>query len=156
MKVQPCHLKVLWPLGHHYFNHFLPSHTDSVAITTMIERIHQPDLDIPHSDVTITTKVLDLVTIHGSNCNNLHHPPIEGVEVVRPVPSLSFLLEHHSGQKLLFDLGVPTDLRTLGSEVADRLKKVGHQITVQKDVVDALEEHNIKREDINAVIWRYA
>ncbi|KAJ9643673.1 hypothetical protein H2204_001818 [Knufia peltigerae] len=121
----------------------------------MIERIHQPDLDIPHSDVTITTKVLDLVTIHGSNCNNLHHPPIEGVEVVRPVPSLSFLLEHHSGQKLLFDLGVPTDLRTLGSEVADRLKKVGHQITVQKDVVDALEEHNIKREDINAVIWSH-
>jgi hypothetical protein len=122
----------------------------------MIERINPHGLDIPHSDVTITTKVLDLVTIHGSNCNHLYHPPIEGVEVLRAVPSLSFLLEHHSGQKLLFDLGVPTDLETLGSEVADRLKKVGHQITVQKDVVDALEEHNIKREDINAVIWRYA
>jgi hypothetical protein len=111
-------------------------------------------LQIPDSTVTITTKIIDLTTISGSSANNLYYPPIEGVEHIRPVPSLSFLLEHPSGQKLLFDLGVPKDITVLGPEVADRLKKVGHHIEVEKDVVEVLEENNIKRDEINAVIWR--
>ena len=111
-------------------------------------------LQIPDSAVTITTKVIDLTTISGSSANNLYYPPIKGVEHVRPVPSLSFLLEHPSGQKLLFDLGVPKDLAVLGSEVADRLKRVGHRIEVENDVAEVLEENNIKRGQINAVIWR--
>lgn len=109
---------------------------------------------IPDSSVTITTKIIDLTTISGSSANNLYNPPIEGVNKIRPVPSLSFLLEHPSGQKLLFDLGVPKDITVLGPEVADRLKKVGHRIEVEKDVPEVLEESNIKRDEINAVIWR--
>lgn len=109
---------------------------------------------IPDSTVTITAKIIDLTTISGSSANNLYHPPIKGVEQLRPVPSLSFLLEHPSGQKLLFDLGVPKDITVLGPEVADRLKKVGHRIEVEKDVVEVLEENQIQRDEINAVIWR--
>ena len=111
-------------------------------------------LQIPQSNVVITTKIIDLTTISGSSANNLYFPPIEGVEHLRPVPSLSFLLEHPSGQKLLFDLGVPKDITVLGPEVADRLKKVGHRIEVEKDVVEVLEENAIQRDEINAVIWR--
>ena len=111
-------------------------------------------LQIPDGTVTITTKVIDLTTISGSSANSLYYPPIQGVERVRSVPSLSFLLEHPSGKKLLFDLGVPKDITVLGPEVADRLKKVGHRIEVEKDVVEVLEENNIKRDEINAVIWR--
>ncbi|KAJ9602700.1 hypothetical protein H2200_012894 [Cladophialophora chaetospira] len=110
-------------------------------------------VQIPKGSVTITTKILDLTTISGSSANNLYYPPIPGVERVRPVPSLSFLLEHPSGKKLLFELGVPKDIAVLGSEVADRLKKVGHRIEVEKDVVEVLEENGIKRGEIDAVIW---
>lgn len=111
-------------------------------------------LQVPKSSVTITTKIIDLSTIASSNANSLFHPPIEGVEQIRPVPALSFLLEHPSGQKVLFDLGVPKNIDSLGPEVADRLRRVGHRVEVKKDVVDALEENNIKRDEINAVIWR--
>ena len=111
-------------------------------------------LQIPDSNVTITTKIIDLTTITGSSANNLYYPPIEGVQHIRPVPSLSFLLEHPSGQKLLLDLGVPKEITVLGTEVADRLKKVGHRIEVEKDVVEVLEENDIKRDEIDAVIWR--
>ncbi|EXJ82702.1 hypothetical protein A1O3_06516 [Capronia epimyces CBS 606.96] len=112
-------------------------------------------LEIPDSTVTITTKVIDATNVSGIPANSLHYPPIEGIDKLRPLPSLSFLLEHPSGQKLLFDLGIPKDLTTLGPEVADRLAKVAYRIEVEKDVVEVLEENNIKRDEINAVIWSH-
>lgn len=110
---------------------------------------------MPESPVTITTSIIDLTTIHSGNLNALYQPPIVGVEKIRPVPCLSFLLEHPSGEKLLFDLGVPKNIDSLGPEVADRLRKVGHQVHVKSDAADELEVHGIKREKINAVIWSH-
>lgn len=113
------------------------------------------DIQFPESSVIITTKVIDLTTISGGSLAlGLYHPPIEGVQTIRPVPSLVFLLEHPCGQKLLFDLGVPKNLDTLGPEVSDRLKEVSYSIEVKKDAVEVLEENGIKRDEISAVIWR--
>lgn len=112
-------------------------------------------VQIPESSVTIKTSVIDMTTIHSGNLDALYEPPIPGVEKVNPVPCLSFLLEHPSGQKLLFDLGVPKDIDTLGPEVANRLRAVGHQVHVERDVADELERHGIKRDEINAVIWSH-
>lgn len=112
-------------------------------------------IQVPESSVTVTTKIIDLTTIHSGNLNALYQPPIPGVEKIRPVPCLSFLLEHPSGQKVLFDLGVPKDIDTLGTEVADRLRKVGHQVHVKCDVADELELHGIHRNEISAVIWSH-
>lgn len=112
-------------------------------------------VQVPESSVTIKTSVIDVVTIHSGNLNALYEPPIPGVEKLHPVPCLSFLLEHPSGQKLLFDLGVPKDIDTLGPEVATRLRQVGHQVHVKRDVADELKEHGLRREEINGVIWSH-
>lgn len=62
------------------------------------------------------------------------HPNLTG-------PSLSFLIEHHSGKRVLFDLGVRHDWQKLPSY--PKFRKMAWGITVQKDVARVLEESNI-------------
>lgn len=113
-----------------------------------------PRLNIPSSSTTVSVKIIDLTTIAKLPAHRLYDPPIEGIEYLDPAPSFAFLIEHDSGQKLLFDLGIPKDLSALGPQVGERVKEGGYEIIVEKDVVDALEENGIKRDQINAVVWR--
>ena len=140
---------------------FISSNSLSVGHLELERTIHAMSppvktsaLSIPESPVTITTRIIDIVTIALSSTSNLYSPDIEGVERTRPAPSLSFLLEHPSGRKLLFDLGIPKNIDALGPEVSERLRRVGHKVLVEKDVVELLEENEISRNDIEAVVWR--
>ena len=118
-----------------------------------------PNLQIPKSSTSVSVKILDLSTIHKLPANLLYAPPIPGLEYLDSAPSFSFLIEHESGEKVLFDLGIPKDLSALGPQAAEGLKKGlkegGYGIDVVQDVAEALESQGIKRGDINAVIWRY-
>lgn len=114
-----------------------------------------PDLRIPKSSTSVSVKILDLSTIHKLPVNHLYAPPIPGIEYLDSAPSFSFLIEHDSGEKVLFDLGIPKDLSALGPQVAETLKESGYVIDVEQDVAEALESQGIKRGDVNAVIWRY-
>ena len=114
-----------------------------------------PNLNIPKSSTIVSVKILDLSTIHKLPVNRLYAPPIPGLEYLDSAPSFSFLIEHASGKKVLFDLGIPKELSALGPQVAERLKEGGYGIDVEQNVVEALETQGIKREEINAVIWRY-
>ena len=82
-------------------------------------------------------------------------PPITGFDIAPELGTWSFLIEHDSGRKLLFDLGVPTDWQDLAPQVADRLKKSGWEISVEKPTVQILKEQSIDPENIEAVIWSH-
>ena len=97
-----------------------------------------PALNIASSSTTVSVKIIDLTTISGIHADRLFAPTIPGVQYLDPAPSFSFLIEHHSGQKLLFDLGIPKDLSALGPEVASRVKDGGYHIDVKRDVADEL------------------
>lgn len=70
-------------------------------------------------------------------------------------PAYSFLIEHPSGRRLIFDLGVRKDWENQAPSVVNRLKDVGWGINVEKDVFDILEENGGTPERIEAIIWSH-
>lgn len=81
-------------------------------------------------------------------------PPLESMENMPVLPAWSFLIEHPSGQKILYDLGVPRDWHTFAPVVADRLSKSGWKIEVEEEVIDILEKGGIAISEISSIIWR--
>lgn len=70
-------------------------------------------------------------------------------------PAYSFLIEHPSGRKLLYDLGTRKDWQNFSPAVLDLLKKLDLGIEVQKNVAEILQDHHIPLADIEAVIWSH-
>lgn len=66
------------------------------------------------------------------------HPNLTG-------PSLAFLIEHPSGKKIMFDLGVRHDWQKLPSY--PKFRKGGWGIMVQKDVARILQENDFDIDD---------
>lgn len=113
-----------------------------------------PSITFPSSSTTIDVKIIDVCTISGVPAKNLFVPPVPGFEIAPPSPSLVFLLEHPSGKKLLFDLGIRTDWENLSPAIVERVKSHGYGIEVQKGLAELLDEAGVGRENIDTVIWR--
>ncbi|KAK5049525.1 hypothetical protein LTR84_004454 [Exophiala bonariae] len=82
-------------------------------------------------------------------------PPVPGLETFESSPSLSFLLEHPSGRKLVWDLGIRKDFHNYSKAIADYIPTTNYDIQVTKNVVDILEENGITGSEIEAVIWSH-
>lgn len=82
-------------------------------------------------------------------------PPLKGLEYLPPLPSWSFLIEHPSGKKLLYDLGVAKTWREFPPAAAGHIESLGWEVKVEKEVVDVLTEYGIDAGEIDAVIWRF-
>ena len=82
-------------------------------------------------------------------------PDLEGFDNMPELPTWSFLIEHQSGRKLLFDLGVPTDWDNMSPHLSGSLKKRGWGIEVQKSTVELLKEQNIRPEEIEGIVWSH-
>ena len=111
-------------------------------------------MSIPPSFTTINVKIIDVSTIAGVPAEALFQPSVQGFDVINPAPSLVFLLEHPSGQKLLFDLGIRKDWENLDPAIVERFTKHGHKVSVEKDISEVLDDAGIGKDNINAVIWR--
>ncbi|QDS75268.1 hypothetical protein FKW77_000861 [Venturia effusa] len=71
-------------------------------------------------------------------------------------PSYAFLIHHPSkNRKLVFDLGVRKNWEESAKPIADRIKKGGWTVTVEKDVAQTLEENGVPTTEIEAVIWSH-
>lgn len=81
-------------------------------------------------------------------------PPVPGLDRFKDCPSFSFLLEHPSGRKLVWDLGIRKDYNNYAPTIRDYLPTTNYTIDVQFDVVDVLKQHGIRGSDIEGVIWR--
>ena len=109
---------------------------------------------VPPSSTSVTVKIIDVSTISNVPADALFTPPVPGIKYVSPAPSFCFLIEHPSGQKVLYDLGIRKDWENLAPAIVSRFKKVGHQPSVEKNISELLDESGIGKEKINAVIWR--
>jgi hypothetical protein len=67
----------------------------------------------------------------------------------------SFLVEHPSGQKVVFDLGFRKDVRTMSKYWRKQLESGGLKVDYGPDVAETLSS-DMDLKDISAVIWRYA
>lgn len=83
-------------------------------------------------------------------------PAIPGHDIFQ-CPAYSFLIEHPSGRKILYDLGTRKDWENLPPLVQDLLKHHDLSIKVEKNVADILQENGIPVSDgaIEALIWSH-
>jgi len=113
-----------------------------------------PDLKIPPG-TTVQVRVIDTTSnIKGIALAPFVEPEIKGHKYL-DCPAFSFLIEHASGQKLLFDLGVRKDHENLAPRIADRIANGGWKVTVKQGVREQLESHGVDGNDIDAIIWSH-
>lgn len=114
----------------------------------------RPFIEMPPGKEVVSVKMINPVNFGPAIINRFMGPPVPGVEKKKPGPVLTFLVEHSSGQKLVFDLGIRKDYHNYAPKVADYIPTTNYDIQVTKNVVDILEENGIPGKSINAVIWR--
>lgn len=83
-------------------------------------------------------------------------PAIPGHDLLL-CPAYSFLIEHPSGRKILFDLGTRKDWENFPPLVRGLLKQHDLHIEVEKNVVEILQENGVPVADgaIEAMIWSH-
>jgi hypothetical protein len=114
-----------------------------------------PHLDIPESQVSVTVRILDTGARASVAAAVFLDPVILGHELLANSPAYPFLIEHESGFKVLFDLGFRKDWQNYAPTLLKMFDSASITIEAEKDVVDVLEEGGVRKEEINAVIWRH-
>ena len=117
-----------------------------------------PSLNAPPSNTTVKISAIDTsLLLVGISCDNMWDPPIKGFDKVK-CGTWSFLIEHPSGRKLLYDLGCRKDWKNLppalGLEALIENGTLG-RLEVEKNVADILVEGGMRLEDIEGVIWSH-
>ncbi|MCJ1281369.1 hypothetical protein MMC26_000688 [Xylographa opegraphella] len=114
-----------------------------------------PDLHIPSTDSIVQVSIIDTTTHIGAIPNGLFMVPnIPGYEYLN-CPSYSFLIEHSSGRKILFDLGIRKDWENLAPKVFYRLRDSKWDIRASKDVREILEDEGFDPGTIDGIIWSH-
>ncbi|PIA92707.1 hypothetical protein CB0940_03935 [Cercospora beticola] len=112
-------------------------------------------VSIPDGDITVTVKLINPVTFGPAKLSRLMQPDVPFLEVFEACPSFSFLLEHPSGKKLVWDLGIRHDYMNSAPTVASYISKSGYNIQVQGHVADTLSDNGVDLNDVEAVIWSH-
>lgn len=111
-------------------------------------------VDLPSGEVAVKVSLINPVNFGPAILERFMAPPVPGLETFKTSPSLTFLLEHPTGRKLVWDLGIRKDFQNYSKSIADYIPTTNYDIRVTKNVVDILEENGITRSKIEAVIWR--
>jgi glyoxylase-like metal-dependent hydrolase (beta-lactamase superfamily II) len=128
----------------------LPS---SLKMTNMAEGL--PHLKIPSSSTVVKVRIIDTTTsINGIKLGGFVQPEIKG-HTVLDCPAFAFLIEHESGRKLLFDLGVRKDHENLAPRIVNRIKSGGWKVAVKQGVREQLEANGVDGKDIEGIIWSH-
>jgi hypothetical protein len=109
---------------------------------------------LPSGRDIVTIKMINPVNFGPAQIHRFMEPPVPGLQTFKTSPSLSFLIEHPSGRRLVFDLGIRKDWHNYAPSIVEYLPSTNYDIQVEKNVVDILEEAGIAGESIEAVIWR--
>jgi hypothetical protein len=114
-----------------------------------------PDLKIPSSATTVNVRIIDTTTrIVGIPLKGFVQPEIKGFTHLK-CPAFSFLIEHPSNRKLLFDLGVRKDTENFAPRIRKRISDGGWDVVVKQGVREQLEANGVKGSDIEGVVWSH-
>lgn len=114
-----------------------------------------PPVRIPPGKETVKVGLINAVNFGPAQIKRFMAPPVPGLETFKSSPSHSFLIEHPSGKKLVWDLGIRKDYHNYSKSIADYIPTTKYKIEVEKNVVDILEENGVRGEDIESVIWSH-
>jgi hypothetical protein len=113
-----------------------------------------PAFSVPSGE-EITVKLINPANFGPSQLHRFMAPPIPGMETLLSNPSFSFLIEHASGRRLVFDLGIRKDYQNYAPKIAEYIPTTKYNIEAPKNVIDILKEGGIEVQEIEAIIWRY-
>lgn len=114
-----------------------------------------PDLKIPASSQTVQVRIINTTSrIQGIPTDRFFIPEVKGFPSL-DCPAYSFLIEHSSGRRLLFDLGISKDWQNYAPKISNMIKNLGWKVTVEKDVREILEENGVSTKGIEAIIWSH-
>lgn len=114
-------------------------------------------VNIPHGAASAKVSFIDsTVRLGGISAEFFFTPEskVQGFDVVPPLPCWVILVEHCSGKKLLYDLGIRKDWHNLAEPTATRIKSFNWDVKIEKDVPEILEENGISLSEINYIVWR--
>lgn len=114
----------------------------------------QTPVQLPAGRETVVVKLLNPVNFGPAILNRFMAPAVPGLDRFKDSPSFSFLLEHPSGRRLVFDLGIRKDYMNHSPKVSEYIPTTKYTINVGKNVVEILEEGGVSPDSIEAVIWR--
>jgi len=118
----------------------------------MASAIH---VDIPHGSANVKVHLINPVNFGPAQIHRFMTPPVPGLDTFKTSPSHSFYIEHPSGHKLVFDLGIRKDYQNYSKKIAEYLPTTKYDIDVKQNVADVLQEQGIELSDIEAVIWSH-
>lgn len=110
-------------------------------------------IELPAGEEVVSVKMINAVNFGPSILKRFMAPPVPGLETFESCPSLSFLVEHPTGRKLVWDLGIRKDYHNYAPEIAAYIPTTKYNIQVTDNVADILGDHGMLQ-DIEAVIWR--
>lgn len=111
-------------------------------------------IDIPPGD-SVKVKLINPVNFGSAEINRFMAPPVPGLEYFKWNPSLCFLLEHPSGRKLIWDLGIRKDYDNYSRYIAEYIPTKYNNIDCTKTVGEMLQEGGYSLDSIEAVIWSH-
>jgi hypothetical protein len=111
-------------------------------------------VQLPKGSETVTVKLINPINFGPAIIKRFMAPMVTGLETFKSSPSLCFLIEHPSGRKLVWDLGIREDYNNYASSIANYLPSTNYDFHFNKGVASTLEESGIALKDIEAVIWR--
>ncbi|CAG9996110.1 unnamed protein product [Clonostachys byssicola] len=114
-----------------------------------------PHLELPRGEAMQAVKLINPVNFGPAILQRFMAPPVPGLETFKSSPSLSFLLEHRSGRKLVFDLGIRKDHENYAPSIVKYLPTTKYNIEVVGNVADILEQNGVSLDEIEAVIWSH-
>lgn len=113
---------------------------------------------IPESKSCVQVSIIDsTVSVKGFPTAMILDPPeITGWQP-SPFIAFSFLIEHPSGRKVLYDLGMRRDIQN-SPPATVALLSGPIEVTVERDVPDTLQANGMKLEEIEALVpshWHF-
>ncbi|CAE6413632.1 unnamed protein product [Rhizoctonia solani] len=114
-----------------------------------------PPLNIPASDHVVKLSVIDTTTRMGKIPTTMFFESVIKGHEFFSGPAYSFLIEHESGAKVLFDMGVPQKWEDTAPSMVNLVRTSGVEVSVTKNVSDILIEHGIPLDSINSIIWSH-
>ncbi|KAI0148858.1 beta-lactamase-like protein [Xylariaceae sp. FL1272] len=82
-------------------------------------------------------------------------PAVDEFEKFSPLGSWSFLVQSSRGERVLFDLGIPPDVKNYPPSLHELLSATGCSIEGTRNVTDVLKEHGTDPSDIQSIIWSH-
>ena len=114
----------------------------------------QSSVRLPRGEVAVQVRLINPVNFGPAVLDRFMAPAVPGLETFPSCPSHSFLLEHPSGRRVVFDLGIRKDFENYAPSIATYIPTTGYKIEVVENVADILEDNGVPTKSVEAVIWR--